>query len=120
MAPTADSTAPQGLSSAQAAELLATHGPNALPGAGSRRWTAIARETLTEPMFLLLLGAAVLYGLLGDWQEGGILLGLVVMVVAIMVARLGLGILVIGLQIDHQHPQQPLQRLRPAPGGWRR
>jgi len=29
-------------------------------------------------MFLLLLGAAVLYGLLGDWQEGGILLGLVV------------------------------------------
>lgn len=89
MAPTADSTASQGLSNVQAAELLATHGPNALPGAGSRRWTAIARETLTEPMFLLLLGAAVLYGLLGDWQEGGILLGLVVMVVALTLYQEG-------------------------------
>jgi len=89
MPPTAGSTAFQGLSSAQAAELLATHGPNALPGAGSRRWTAIARETLTEPMFLLLLGAAVLYGLLGDWQEGGILLGLVVMVVALTLYQEG-------------------------------
>jgi Ca2+-transporting ATPase len=85
----ADSTTPQGLSSAQAAQLLATHGPNALPGAGARRWTAIARETLTEPMFLLLLGAAVLYGLLGDWQEGGILLGLVVMVVALTLYQEG-------------------------------
>ncbi|CAM8629022.1 MgtA Cation transport ATPase [Comamonadaceae bacterium] len=85
----ADSTAPQGLSSAQAAQLLATHGPNALPGTGARRWTAIARETLTEPMFLLLLGAAVLYGLLGDWQEGGILLGLVVMVVALTLYQEG-------------------------------
>ncbi len=89
MAPAADSTALEGLSNAQAAELLATHGPNALPGAGSRRWTAIARETLTEPMFLLLLGAAVLYALLGDWQEGGILLGLVVMVVALTLYQEG-------------------------------
>ncbi|ARV19272.1 Calcium-transporting ATPase [Curvibacter sp. AEP1-3] len=89
MASTADSTASQGLSNVQAVKLLDDHGPNALPGAGSRRWTAIARETLTEPMFLLLLGAAVLYGLLGDWQEGGILLGLVVMVVALTLYQEG-------------------------------
>jgi len=89
VAPKADNAALQGLSNAQAAELLAAHGPNALPGTGARRWTAIARETLTEPMFLLLLGAAVLYGLLGDWQEGGILLGLVVMVVALTLYQEG-------------------------------
>lgn len=81
--------APQGLSSARAAELLATHGPNTLPGAGSRRWTHIARETLTEPMFLLLLGAALLYGLLGDWQEGGILMGLVLLVLALTLYQEG-------------------------------
>ncbi len=89
MAPTADSTAPQGLSNVQATKLLDTHGPNALPGTGAGRWTAIARETLTEPMFLLLLGAAVLYGLLGDWQEGGILLGLVVLVLALTLYQEG-------------------------------
>lgn len=79
----------QGLSSAHAAELLTTHGPNTLPGAGSRRWTHIARETLTEPMFLLLLGAALLYGLLGDWQEGGILMGLVLLVLALTLYQEG-------------------------------
>lgn len=78
-----------GLSRARAAELLVTHGPNTLPVAGSRRWTHIARETLTEPMFLLLLGAALLYGLLGDWQEGGILMGLVLLVLALTLYQEG-------------------------------
>lgn len=88
-APPDSSPGARGLDSARASELLRTHGPNVLPGAEPRRWAAIARDTVTEPMFLLLLGAAVLYGLLGDWQEGSILMGLVVMVVALTLYQEG-------------------------------
>ena len=46
-----------GLTTAQAAERLAVDGPNALPGDTRRTLLGIARETLREPMFLLLLAA---------------------------------------------------------------
>ncbi len=59
----------QGLTYAQAAERLA-RGANELPRAGERNISRIVRETLREPMFLLLLGAAGLYLFLGETSEG--------------------------------------------------
>ena len=72
-----------GLTAAQAAQRLAEDGPNALPGDQRRTLLGIARETLREPMFLLLLAAGLLYLVLGDLQEGLILLGLVLVVLAL-------------------------------------
>ncbi len=65
---------PRGLSEAQAAARLSAEGPNEFPHAGVRRLPAIVRDVLREPMFALLLGAGVLYLLLGDVTEAAILL----------------------------------------------
>ena len=56
----------QGLSSQQAAERLASDGPNQLPGSAPKSNLAIVREVLTEPMFLMLLAAGGTYLALGD------------------------------------------------------
>jgi Ca2+-transporting ATPase len=79
----------EGLTTAQAAKRLAEDGPNALPGDQRRTLLGIARETLREPMFLLLLAAGLLYLLLGDLQEGLILLGLVLVVLALTLYQEG-------------------------------
>uniref|UniRef100_B0SYG6 ATPase, P-type (Transporting), HAD superfamily, subfamily IC n=1 Tax=Caulobacter sp. (strain K31) TaxID=366602 RepID=B0SYG6_CAUSK len=60
----------RGLDEAEAAERLAAVGPNELPHARGRTVFHIIGETLREPMFLLLVGAAVLYLALGDLGEG--------------------------------------------------
>lgn len=60
----------QGLTDATAAERLASVGPNELPRGRSRTLLDIFAETLREPMFLLLIGAAVLYLVLGELAEG--------------------------------------------------
>lgn len=60
----------QGLSAAEAARRLSEIGPNAAPARRGRGLARIIAETLREPMFLLLLAAAGLYLLLGDWREG--------------------------------------------------
>ena len=73
----------QGLSHAQAAQRLTDEGPNQLPGHSNRTWRHIARETLGEPMFLLLLAASVLYLALGELQEGLILVGLVLVILGL-------------------------------------
>ncbi|MFZ3083702.1 cation-translocating P-type ATPase [Rhodoferax ferrireducens] len=78
-----------GLTTAQAAQRLAEDGPNALPGDQRRTLLGIARETLREPMFLLLLAAGLLYLVLGDLQEGLILLGLVLVVLALTLYQEG-------------------------------
>ena len=78
-----------GLTAAQAAQRLAEDGPNALPGDQRRTLLGIARETLREPMFLLLLAAGLLYLVLGDLQEGLILLGLVLVVLALTLYQEG-------------------------------
>ncbi len=59
-----------GLTTAQAGEKLAEVGPNALPQAAGRGLARIVLDTLREPMFLLLIGAAGLYLVLGDLGEG--------------------------------------------------
>ena len=82
-------TSDEGLSTAQAAQRLRQDGPNELPGEQRRGLRAIARETLQEPMFMLLLAAGALYLVLGDLQEGLILFGLVLVVLALTLYQEG-------------------------------
>jgi P-type Ca2+ transporter type 2C len=84
-----DAPAALGLSAAQAAQRLQQDGPNALPTDQQRGLWAIVRETLSDPMFALLLGAGVLYLVLGDLQEGLILFGLVLVVLALTLYQEG-------------------------------
>jgi Ca2+-transporting ATPase len=60
----------QGLSEREAAARLARFGPNLIHKPKSRSLREILLETLREPMFLLLIGAATLYLLIGDLAEG--------------------------------------------------
>ena len=82
-------TTDEGLTAAQAAQTLLEDGPNALPGEQRRNLRAIVLETLHEPMFMLLLAAGVLYLVLGDLQEGIILFGLVLVVLALTLYQEG-------------------------------
>ena len=82
-------TADEGLSAAQAAQRLLDDGPNVLPGEQRRGLRAIVHETLQEPMFMLLLAAGALYLVLGDLQEGMILFGLVLVVLALTLYQEG-------------------------------
>ena len=70
-----DARALIGLDEAEAARRLAEVGPNALPPPAARGLVRIVVETLREPMFLLLVGAAGLYLALGDLAEGLFLMG---------------------------------------------
>ncbi len=78
-----------GLSTQQAHQRLQQDGPNVLPSDQHRGLFGIIRETLSDPMFSLLLGAGVLYFLLGDLQEGLILMGLVLVVLALTLYQEG-------------------------------
>ena len=79
----------EGLTTNQATQRLVDEGPNALPGDQRRTLRSIVRETLQEPMFMLLLAAGTLYLLLGDRQEGVILFGLVLVVLALTLYQEG-------------------------------
>ena len=75
-----------GLTNEEAAKRLAEFGPNIIARQERRTIGRIARETLREPMFLLLLAAAGLYLIFGDLAEGvflsaGALLSLTLVVV---------------------------------------
>src|SRR5687768_162606 len=80
-----DSTAVEGLTSAEAARRLKEEGFNELPSAKQRKFLAIVRDVMTEPMFLLLLAAAGIYLALGDTGEALVLLGSVAVVIAISI-----------------------------------
>ncbi len=78
----------QGLASAEARRRLAEDGPNSLPVA-RQRLLAVLLQTVREPMFLLLLGAAGLYLALGDWLEGAVLLGMVGLTIGLTLFQSG-------------------------------
>ncbi len=72
-----------GLSEAEAAARLQAEGPNVLPSAAPRNaWTLLA-DVLSEPMLLLLLGAGLVYLLLGDLAEAVAMLVFVNVIIAI-------------------------------------
>ena len=61
---------PEGLSTAQAATRLAQDGPNEITQTPRRSVTGRLLDMLRQPMFTLLVCAAVLYMALGDLTEG--------------------------------------------------
>ena len=69
-AASAAATRPEGLTDAQARERLAQAGPNALDTEPPRTWRRRLLHMLREPMFMLLVLAALLYIVLGDFTEG--------------------------------------------------
>ncbi len=62
-----------GLTSAEAAERLRTFGYNELPRQDRRDLARIVFDVVRQPMFALLLGGAVVYFLLGEPLDAGIL-----------------------------------------------
>lgn len=83
-APTGDLA---GLSSAEAQRRLLEDGQNVLPASQPRNTLAIAFEVVREPMFLLLIGGAVIYLLLGDVREALVLAASVLVVMGITVVQ---------------------------------
>jgi Ca2+-transporting ATPase len=65
---------PPGLTEAEAAARLAAEGPNELPRPERRSFRRIVFDTLREPMFALLIAAALIYLALGDLKEALVLL----------------------------------------------
>jgi Ca2+-transporting ATPase len=76
-----------GLTAAQAAQRLASDGPNELPSQKPRTLLTLARDVLTEPMFLLLIAAATIYVMLGEPREALILASSIVVIVVITVVQ---------------------------------
>jgi len=72
-----------GLSESEAAQKLQQDGYNELPSSKPRNVWAIALDVIREPMFLLLLAGGTIYFLLGDPQEGVILLSFVFLIIGI-------------------------------------
>ena len=78
---------PTGLDPALAARRLRDEGPNELGITQRRTLRDMAWDVVTEPMFLLLLGAGAIYLAMGDAHEALILLGFVVIIMAITVLQ---------------------------------
>ncbi len=76
-----------GLDGATAAQRLLDEGPNDLGLSRRRTLRAIAVEVGTEPMFLLLIAAGLVYLLMGDAGEALILLGFVAAIMGITIAQ---------------------------------
>ncbi|HZD43325.1 MAG TPA: cation-transporting P-type ATPase, partial [Methanomicrobiales archaeon] len=75
----------EGLSSVEAAERQKQEGYNELPQAKRRGTVSILLEVIREPMFLLLVGAGLVYFFLGDVEEGSLLLSFVFVIIGITV-----------------------------------
>lgn len=82
-----DTEALRGLAEDDAARLLEAFGANELPRASGRGLGRIVRETMREPMFLLLLGAAGIYLAIGDVGEGVFLLGGAVAAIGLVILQ---------------------------------
>jgi len=73
----------KGLTTNQAKEKLRTEGYNKLPSSKPKNLFSIALGVVKEPMFILLVACGTLYLVLGDMQEGLMLLGLVFVIMGI-------------------------------------
>ncbi len=72
-----------GLTEAEADKKLITDGYNELPSSKPRNILTLAFGVIKEPMFLLLVACGTLYLMLGDLQEGSMLLGFVIVIMGI-------------------------------------
>lgn len=80
-------SAPLGLTQAEATARLAAEGPNALPRARRRSALRIVFDVLREPMLALLLAGGIVYLLLGSREEALILLAFACLSVGITVVQ---------------------------------
>ncbi len=72
-----------GLTTEQVKEKQRLEGPNALPDAKGGGWLSQLVGVFKEPMFLLLIACGSLYLVLGDLQEGLMLMGFVLLMIGI-------------------------------------
>ena len=72
-----------GLTTNEAKEKLRTEGLNNLPSSKPKNFFSIALGVVKEPMFILLVACGTLYMVMGDIQEGLILLGFVFVIMGI-------------------------------------
>ena len=75
----------KGLSEREAAERLLKEGYNELPASKKRSVSRIIFDVVREPMFILLVAAGSIYFVLGEIQEGFILLSFVLVIIGITV-----------------------------------
>ena len=80
---------PDGLTDDEAAARLAQEGANDLPATQHSSSLAIAAEVVREPMFALLLGAGLLYAIIGDLGEALVLVGFATVSVSIAIVQRG-------------------------------
>ena len=73
----------EGLTSSEAQARLIKFGPNELPSSKPKNIWGIAKEVLREPMFMLLIACGTLYMMLGDYQEGIIMLSAIFVIIGI-------------------------------------
>ncbi|MCK9151281.1 cation-translocating P-type ATPase [Methanobacterium alcaliphilum] len=72
-----------GLSESEAVARLEKYGYNELPSTEKRGFLDLMIDVIKEPMFLLLITCGSIYFILGDLQEGLMLMGFVVGIIAI-------------------------------------
>ena len=77
----------EGLTEEEARRRLAAEGFNDLPRTDHRTFLRIIGDVLSEPMFALLLGAGVIYFVLGDLTEALVLLAFATISVSITVVQ---------------------------------
>jgi Ca2+-transporting ATPase len=73
----------KGLTASQAKEKLRTEGFNNLPSSKPKNFFSLALGVVKEPMFILLVACGTLYMVMGDMQEGLMLLGFVFVIMGI-------------------------------------
>ncbi len=79
--------AQRGLSSAEVAERLARYGRNELPSHERRGLLRVTFEIVRQPMFALLLGGGVIYLLLGEPVDAGVLMVFATLSVSISIVQ---------------------------------
>ncbi len=76
-------TSREGLPSEESEKRLDAYGPNELRGKGTRAWWRILLEQFVQTMVIVLLVAAIVSVLIGDWLEAGAILAIVVLFAAL-------------------------------------
>lgn len=71
-------TSPEGLTEAEASRRLAMYGPNTLSASRRASKLVILWRQYTNPIVMILIGAALISGMLGDWSDTLIIWSIVI------------------------------------------
>ena len=80
-------TSPEGLRDAEAAERLAQNGRNELRQKPPKTLLQMLKAQLTDPMVLILVGAAAFSALLREWTEASVIFAIVIVNAIIGIAQ---------------------------------